>query len=42
MNLISTITYKGGASLLPLHLVLYHILATAENAQQVNKYINEV
>ena len=42
MNSVSTITYKGGASLLPLHLVLYHILATAENAQQVNKYINEV
>lgn len=42
MNLVSRITYKGGASLLPLHLVLYHILTTAENAQQVNKYINEV
>lgn len=42
MNLVSRITYKGGASLLPLHLVLYHILATAENAQQVNKYINEI
>lgn len=42
MNLVSRITYKGGASMLPLHLVLYHILATAENAQQVNKYINEV
>ena len=42
MNLVSRTTYKGGASLLPLHLVLYHILATAENAQQVNKYINEV
>ena len=42
MNLVSRITYKGGASMPPLHLVLYHILATAENAQQVNKYINEV
>ena len=42
MNSVSTITYKGGASLLPLHLVLYHILATAENAQQVDEYIYEV